>query len=79
MNWTKGDIGYHKSTMSRLVVSDIGHNSHNMGKLFVTLADGKKDMYAPEEVWTEQEWEQRNANMVGTVRHNQDDDPRGIY
>lgn len=72
MNWKPGDIGYHKATMERLVVSSLGLNEHNRGKIFVTLASGKKEVYKAEELWTEAEWKTHNANEISAVSHEPD-------
>lgn len=59
-SFQKGDIIYHKATHKRCVVA--GNTSN--GKLWVTDQDDKQGTYAPEEFWTEQEWDQRNANLM---------------
>lgn len=56
----KGDVVYHKATMKRCVVA----NTESDGRLYVTDQDGQRATYEPDEFWTEDEWKQRNANLM---------------
>jgi hypothetical protein len=64
LKFNKGDIGYHKATNKRCVISDIGDN----GRVFVTTEDGEKTVYQPEELWTEQEWKDRNRDDIAATK-----------
>lgn len=56
----KGDITYHKATFKRLVIQ--GFNSRS--GVIVTTEDDQTKVYQPEELWTEEEWNQRNQNLA---------------
>lgn len=54
----KGDLAYHKATRKRCVVSVIDNNG-----VTVTTQDDESKFYAPEELWTESEWRERNNSI----------------
>lgn len=56
----KGDVAFHKATHKRCVIKGPGIK----GSLLVTTVDDETKSYQPEELWTEQEWNQRNANLM---------------
>lgn len=55
-----GDIVYHKATQKRGVVKGPGRK----GALLVTTQDNEVHSYQPEELWSEQEWQARNRNLM---------------
>lgn len=60
-DFQKGEIIYHKATHKRCVIA-----STERGKLWVTDQDDKRGSYAPEEFWTEEEWNTRNQNLLNS-------------
>jgi len=63
LRFNKGDIGYHKATHKKCVISSIASD----GRVFVTTEDGEKTVYQPEELWTEKEWEDKNRNDIAEI------------
>lgn len=63
-----GDIVYHKATYKRLVIKGPGIKR----ALLVTTADDEMKSYQPEELWTEEEWNLRNRNMINPVPESPD-------
>ena len=59
-----GFIGYHKATFKRCVTK---HPSAGGKMIVVTTSDGDDIVVAPEQLWTEQEWEARNANLIASL------------
>ena len=55
-----GDIVYHKATGKRCVIS----SPWNKGQFRVTTEDGKSEVYAEVELWTETEWKEENKNKL---------------
>ncbi|MBU1323334.1 hypothetical protein KKE75_04735 [Patescibacteria group bacterium] len=57
----KGDIAYHKATQKRCVIKG---PSHNHGYLLVTTENDEVKSYAPEELWSEKEWNDKMKNLL---------------
>ncbi len=68
-----GFRGHHKTTGQ---VCTTKHPNHNGKMIVVTTTTNGNDLVdvvvAPEQLWTEAEWEARNANELGAISHEPD-------
>lgn len=55
-----GDIVYHKATHKRGVVRELSEE----GEIIITTQDDEIKSYKPEELWIEQEWQERSRGNV---------------